>query len=71
MKPEQFLTEEQFKDELKTHIFNTFESLELTYAALSISIQKKMSKMSNPDLRRILARLQTLQRQINQEVVKC
>ena len=68
MHKEQFLTEDEIKQELLASIDSILETIDLTYAELRISIEKPMLKMSITGLRHTLARLQALQIRIRQEV---
>ena len=65
MKPEQFLTEEQMKQELKDNIADAIDSLDLQVSKMSLVIQRALPAMSMVQLREILVKLQFLIRKIN------
>ena len=65
MKSEQFLTEEQMKQELKDNIADAIDSLDLQVSKMSLVIQRALPAMSMVQLREILVKLQFLIRKIN------
>ena len=64
MKSEQFVTEQAIREEMQSQIFDILDDVELELALVTVKIERAIPKLSTVNVRKMLASLQTLKRQI-------
>ena len=66
MNKEQFVTEQAMREEIQLQIFDIMDDIELGFSVVTIRLEKAIPGMSIVNMRKILASLQTLKRQITE-----
>ncbi len=64
MNKEQFVTEQVMREEIQLQIFDIMDDIELDFSVVTIRLEKAIPGMSIVNMRKMLASLQTLKRQI-------